>query len=122
MTSFSFCQSDSSRLLIGWYVLALGQRWVDGLSNEALRGVGPWSSALSSLGLYSLLVLWLAFAVELLCGRRRIRYLAGSVGSDASGSSVGVPMAIIGPVHPSLTSQPPNATKRSSIRTAPAVR
>lgn len=47
-------------LLVAWFALAAGQRWIDGVSDEALRGLGPMSAFLSSLGLYSLLVLWLA--------------------------------------------------------------
>lgn len=53
-------------LLVGWFGLALGQRWIDGLDDTALRSIGSASAWLTSLGLYSLIVLWLAAMLALL--------------------------------------------------------
>ena len=54
-----------SALLVGWFLLALGQRWIDGLNDAALRSIGSASAWLTSLGLYSLIALWLAAMLAL---------------------------------------------------------
>ncbi len=53
-------------LLAAWFGLALGQRWIDGQDDAALRSIGSASAWVSSLGLYSLVVLWLAAMLALL--------------------------------------------------------
>ncbi len=58
-----------STLLVSWFLLALGQRWIDELNDAGLRAIGPASAFLTSLALYSLIVLWLATMLALAAPR-----------------------------------------------------
>jgi len=52
-------------LLVGWFVLALGQVAVDQLDGATGGSGGPVSGYLTSLGLYGLVMLWMAIGLAL---------------------------------------------------------